>query len=81
MATLPLVAIGLIVLFVAWRLFLRAQGTWVEVPADPHAYVNPELVPLVDWMAQEAAESRSAGGTSPLSSWPFCARAPCERGE
>ena len=61
MGTLPLVAIGLVVLFVAWRLFLRTQGTWVEVPADPHAYVNPELVPLVDWMAQEAEEQIGRG--------------------
>ncbi len=52
--TLPLVVIVLVVLFVAWRLFLRTQGTWVEVPADPHAYVHPELVPLVDWMARQA---------------------------
>ncbi len=61
MNILPLVVIGLVILFLAWRLFLRTQGTWVEVPADPHAYVNPELVPLVDWMAREAEEQIGRG--------------------
>ena len=54
MSALPLVIIGLVVLFVAWRLFICTQGTWVDVPTDPHAFVNPELTALVDWMAQQA---------------------------
>ena len=37
-----------------WRIFLRTQGVWIDVPSDPHEYVKAELVPLVDWLATQA---------------------------
>ncbi len=43
-----------IVLFVVWRLNIRRQGAWVDLPSDANAYVNPELVPLVNWVAKKA---------------------------
>ena len=43
-----------IVLFVVWRLNIRRQGAWVDLPSDANAYVNPELVPLVNWLAKKA---------------------------
>ena len=43
-----------IVLFVVWRLNIRGQGAWVDLPSDANAYVNPELVPLVNWVAKKA---------------------------
>ena len=53
-----ILALVAIVLFVGWRIFLRTQGVWIDVPSDPHEYVKPELVPLVDWLAgQRDAES------------------------
>ena len=50
-----------IVLFVVWRLNIRRQGTWVDVPSDPNAYVNPDLTPLVDWIAKKAESQLGRG--------------------
>ena len=55
------IAGAVIVLLVAWRLNLRRQGTWVDLPADPHAAVKPELVALVDWVAKKAEEQIGRG--------------------
>ena len=49
-----IVALVAIVLFVGWRIFLRTQGVWIDVPSDPHEFVKPELAPLVDWLAEQA---------------------------
>ncbi len=49
-----LIGIALLVLFVLWRLNIRASGTWIDLPSDPHTYVNPIYAPLVDWLAKEA---------------------------
>ena len=48
------IIVAFVVLFVGWRLNLRRHGTWVEAPSDPHVYVKPELVALVDWIATQA---------------------------
>jgi hypothetical protein len=50
-----------IVLFVVWRLNIRRQGAWVDLPSDANAYVNPELVPLVHWLAQKAESQIGRG--------------------
>ena len=50
-----------IVLFVVWRLSIRRQGAWVEMPSDANAYVNTELASLVNWLA-EKAESQIGRG-------------------
>ncbi len=54
MNILVILALGAIVLFVGWRIFLRTQGEWIDMPSDPHEYVKPELAALVDWLATQA---------------------------
>ena len=48
------IGIALIVVFIIWRLNIRAHGTWVDLPSDPHAFVKSEYGPLIDWLAKEA---------------------------
>ena len=48
------IGIALIVVFIIWRRNIRAQGTWVDLPSDPHAFVKSEYGPLIDWLAKEA---------------------------
>lgn len=43
-----------VVLFVVWRINIRRQGVWVDIPPDANAYVNPELALLVNWLAKKA---------------------------
>ena len=50
-----------IVLFVVWRLNIRRQGAWVDLPSDANAYVNPELAPLVNWLAKKAESQIGRG--------------------
>ena len=50
-----------IVLFVVWRLNIRRQGAWVDLPSDANAYVNPELGPLVNWLAKRAESQIGRG--------------------
>ena len=52
---------GVIALFVVWRLNIRRQGAWVNVPSDPNAFVNPELKPLVHWLAKKAESQIGRG--------------------
>ena len=47
------IGLALAVVFVLWRLNLRAHGTWVDLPSDPHEFVKPEYAPLIDWLANE----------------------------
>ena len=56
-----ILALVAIVLFVGWRMFIRTQGVWIDVPADPHEYVKPELAPLVDWLAKQAESQIGRG--------------------
>jgi len=51
----------LTLLFVLWRLNIRTHGTWVDLRFDPHTYVKPELVPLVDWLAKKAESQIGRG--------------------
>jgi hypothetical protein len=51
----------LIVLFIIWRVNIRRQGTWIETPSNPHAYVKPELLPLVQWLANKAESQIGRG--------------------
>jgi len=51
----------LIVFFVVWRWNIRRHGTWVDAPSDPHAYVKPELLPLVEWLAKRAESQIGRG--------------------
>jgi hypothetical protein len=56
--------IGLVivtVLFVVWRLNIRRQGASVDLPSDANAYVNPELVLLVNWLAKKAESQIGRG--------------------
>ena len=56
--------IGLVivtVLFVVWRLNIRRQGAWVDLPSDANAYVNPEVVLLVNWLAKKAESQIGRG--------------------
>ncbi|MBW2408503.1 MAG: hypothetical protein JRF72_01810 [Deltaproteobacteria bacterium] len=50
-----------IVLFVVWRLNIRRQGTWVDLPSHANAYVNPERAPLVNWLAKKAESQIGRG--------------------
>ena len=50
-----------IALFVVWRLNIRRQGAWVDLPSDANAYVNPELVLLVNWLAKKAESQIGRG--------------------
>ena len=50
-----------IVFFVVWRLNIRRQGAWVDLPSDANAYVNPELGPLVNWLAKKAESQIGRG--------------------
>ncbi len=50
-----------IVLFVVWRLNIRRQGAWVDLPSNANAYVNPELAPLVNWLANKAESQIGRG--------------------
>ena len=49
-----LIGIAALVMFVLWRLNIRASGTWIDLPSDPHANVKPIYAQLVDWLANEA---------------------------
>ncbi len=49
-----LIGIALLVLFVWWRLNIRASGSWVDLPSNPYAFVDPKYAPLVEWLAKEA---------------------------
>ena len=48
------IGVALLVLFILWRLNIRASGTWIDLPSDPHANVKPIYAQLVDWLAKEA---------------------------
>jgi hypothetical protein len=48
------IALVVIALLVVWRINIRRQGRWVELPSDPQAFVKPELVQIVEWLAKEA---------------------------
>ena len=48
------IGVAFVVVFVLWRLNLRAHGTSVDLPSDPHTFVKPDYTSLIDWLANEA---------------------------
>ena len=79
MNILVILALGAIVLFVGWRIFLRTQGEWIDMPSDPHEYVKPELAALVDWLATQAEAQIWRGHAMPLCAGPSAS--PARRGQ
>ena len=45
-----------VVLYILWRWNIARSGQWIDIPEDPHTFVDPKYRPIVDYLAQLAKQ-------------------------